>query len=94
MPNYDQQRLAAARTRMANERTFLTYLRTSLALIGFGLALLQLHPLRGAGLGYGALAVAGIMLLVGWLRFRMRRREIEECQVLAPATSEAADVGS
>ena len=48
--NYDQQQLAAARTRMANERTFLTYLRTSLALVGFGLALIQLHPLRGAGL--------------------------------------------
>ena len=78
--NYDQQRLAAARTRMANERTFLTYLRTSLALVGFGLALIQLHPLRGAGIGYGALAVAGVMLLVGWLRFRMRRREIEQCR--------------
>lgn len=85
-PNYDQQRLAAARTRMANERTFLTYLRTSLALIGFGLALIQLHPTRGGGLGYGALGAACILLLVGWLRFRMRRREIEECQLPAPPT--------
>lgn len=84
--NYDQQRLAAARTRMANERTFLTYLRTSLALVGFGLALIQLHPTRGGGIGYGALAVAGIMLLVGWLRFRMRQREIEECRLPAPVT--------
>ena len=83
-PNYDQQRLAAARTRMANERTFLTYLRTSLALVGFGLALIQLHPLRGAGLGYWSLATAGVTLLVGWLRFRYRRREIEDCQVSAP----------
>ena len=84
--NYDQQQLAAARTRMANERTFLTYLRTSLALVGFGLALIQLHPLRGAGLGYGALVVAGVALLVGWLRFRMRRREIEKCRLPAPVT--------
>lgn len=83
-PNYDQQRLAAARTRMANERTFLTYLRTSLALVGFGLALIQLHPLRASGLGYGALAVAGLLLLVGWLRFRMRQREIEGCQLPSP----------
>ena len=83
-PSFDQQRLAAARTRMANERTFLTYLRTSLALVGFGLALIQLHPLRGAGLGYGALVVAGVALLVGWLRFRMRGREIEDCHLPAP----------
>ena len=82
--NYDQQRLAAARTRMANERTLLTYVRTSLALVAFGLALLQLHPLRGAGIGYGALVVAAVALLVGWLRFRMRRREIEECRLSTP----------
>jgi hypothetical protein len=50
---YDQQQLAAARTRMANERTLLTY---SLALLAFGLTLLQLHP--GRGLGYGALATS------------------------------------
>ena len=47
---------------MANERTFLSYPRTSLALVGFGLALIQLHSLRGAGLGYGALIVAGVAL--------------------------------
>lgn len=35
-PGYDQQQLAAARTRMANERTLLTYVRTSLALLAFG----------------------------------------------------------
>jgi putative membrane protein len=55
---YDQQQLAAARTRtrMANERTLLTYVHTSLALLAFGLTLLQLHP--GRGLGYGALATS------------------------------------
>ena len=30
-------RLALQRTRLANERTFLTYVRTSLAMLGFGL---------------------------------------------------------
>ena len=80
-PNYDQQQLAAFRTRMANERTLLTYVRTSLALVALGLALLQLHPERGGRLGYSALAAAGATMLVGWLRFRARRREIEDCRV-------------
>jgi len=78
---YDQQQLAAARTRMANERTLLTYVRTSLALLAFGLTLLQLHPGRGRALGYGALAVSSAVLLVGWLRFRYHRQQIEECQL-------------
>ena len=77
---YDQQLLAAARTRLANERTLLTYVRTSLALTGFGLALLQLHPTRARALGIGALATAGAMLLVGYLRFRYHQRQIEACR--------------
>ena len=80
-PNYDQQGLAAFRTRMANERTLLTYVRTSLALVAFGLTLLQLHPERGGKLGYSALATAAGVLVVGWLRFRAHRREIEGCRV-------------
>ncbi len=81
LPAYDQQGLAAARTRMANERTFLTYVRTSLALLGFGLVLIQLHPVRAGQLGYGAVGAAALMLLIGWLRFRQRQRQIEECRV-------------
>ena len=80
---YDQQQLAAARTRMANERTLLTYVRTSLALLAFGLTLLQLHPGRGRGLGYGALATSSTVLLVGWLRFRYHQRQIESCRLPA-----------
>ncbi|NML64165.1 DUF202 domain-containing protein [Hymenobacter sp. RP-2-7] len=77
---YDQQLLAAARTRFANERTLLTYVRTSLALTGFGLALLQLAPRRTHVLGLGALGMAALLLLVGYLRFRYHARQIEECR--------------
>ena len=80
---YDQQQLAAARTRMANERTLLTYVRTSLALLAFGLTLLQLYPGRGQPLGYGALATSCIVLGVGWLRFRYHQRQIEDCRLPA-----------
>ncbi|GAB2846130.1 YidH family protein [Hymenobacter ruber] len=72
-------RLALQRTRLANERTFLTYVRTSLAMVGFGLVLLQLHPVRAGWLGYAALLAAGVVMLIGFFRFRQRRREIESC---------------
>ncbi len=78
-------RLALQRTRLANERTLLTYVRTSLALVGFGLALLQFHPGRGGRLGYSALAVAGLVLLVGLVRFRAHRRQLLNCQYLPEA---------
>ncbi|MGI4743058.1 MAG: YidH family protein [Janthinobacterium lividum] len=81
LPPYDQQQLAATRTRLANERTLLTYVRTSLALVGFGLALLQLQPRRARALGFGALGVAALFMLIGWLRFRHHARQIENCRV-------------
>ncbi|WP_245855413.1 hypothetical protein [Hymenobacter mucosus] len=51
--------------------------------MGFGLALLQFHPERGGRLGYSALAVAGLVLTVGLLRFRAHRRELAACQLVA-----------
>jgi putative membrane protein len=44
-------RLALQHPRLANERTFLRYVRTSLARLGFGLVLIQLHPARTGMLG-------------------------------------------
>lgn len=76
---YGQQLLAAARTRFANERTLLTYVRTSLALTGFGLAQLQLASRRTHLLGLGALALAGL-LGIGYLRFRYHARQLEACR--------------
>ncbi len=72
-------RLALQRTRLANERTFLTYVRTSLAMLGFGLVIIQLYPVRAGMLGYGAVAAAALVMLTGWLRFQQRRKEIEAC---------------
>lgn len=85
--SYDQQRLAAARTHMANERTLLTYVRTSLALLAFGLTLLQLEPRRTRGVGLGAIGMGLLVLLVGWLRYGHRARQIEECQLPLPPAS-------
>ena len=76
-------RLALQRTRLANERTLFTYVRTSLALVGFGLALLQLHPERGGRLGYTALAVAALVLALGGWRFRVHRRQLAASEAAA-----------
>ena len=90
-PNYNQQQLAAARTHMANERTLLTYVRTSLALVAFGLALLQLEPRRTHTLGIGALATGALLMAIGWLRFRYHARQIEASR-LPPFSPPAAPV--
>lgn len=56
-------------------------MRIRLALVGFGLTLLPFHPELGGRLGYSALAVAGVVLAVGLLRFRAHRCQLASCQV-------------
>ena len=58
--------------------------RTRLAMLGFGLALFQLHPARAEMLGYGAVGAAALVMLTGWLRFHQRRKEIADCQAVVP----------
>ena len=58
--------------------------RTRLAMLGFGLALFQLHPVRAEMLGYGAVGAAALVMLTGWLRFHQRRKEIAVCQAAVP----------
>jgi uncharacterized membrane protein YidH (DUF202 family) len=54
------------RTRMASECTLLTYVRTSLALLGFGLAHLQLRPVRARTLSFGVIGAALVTIMVSW----------------------------
>jgi putative membrane protein len=82
-----------ARDHLANERTFLAWMRTGAAIVVFGFAIgrfaiamrqltaLQGHPLRTAGasvwMGSGAI-VAGVMLVVaGLVRYRKTRTQID-----------------
>ncbi|MGM0506228.1 MAG: DUF202 domain-containing protein [Bacteroidota bacterium] len=72
--------LALERTRMANERTLLSYLRTSLYLIVGGIAFLQVERLDTVHwLGYVCFALSIIALIVGISRFIQLRRTITRC---------------
>ncbi len=62
--------LALERTKLANERTLLSYIRSSLYLLLGGIALLQLKDFRNVHwLGYIALVVCVIFLAVGVFRY-------------------------
>lgn len=69
--------LALERTKLANERTLLSYIRSSLYLLLGGIGLLQLEGLnRIHWLGYVALLVCVIFLGVGIVRYIVLNRRL------------------
>ena len=70
--------LALVRTRLANESTLLSYIRSSLYLLIGGLALLQVE---GHGdlrwVGYGALVLSSLFLVIGLYRFFALRVKLD-----------------
>lgn len=70
--------LALVRTRLANERTLLSYIRSALYLLIGGIALLQLEgygDLRWAG--NFSLVLCGIFIVVGLYRYHTLRRQLD-----------------
>ncbi len=62
--------LALQRTKLANERTLLSYLRTSLYLLLGGIAFLQLQGFDNIKwIGYLSLALSILLLVIGVFRF-------------------------
>jgi putative membrane protein len=62
--------LAVLRTRLANERTFLSYVRTSLYFLVGGVALLKVEDLANIYvLGWVSLAISFLLLMTGIWRF-------------------------
>lgn len=69
--------LALERTRLANERTFMAYIRSALYLLIGGLALLQLQGHGDlAWVGITALVLAAAFILVGVLRFLKLKQQL------------------
>lgn len=70
--------LAMERTTLANERTLLSYLRSSLYLLVGGIALLKLENFENLQLvGYIALILAVVFVLIGFYRFQKLRKRLK-----------------
>ena len=77
VPANTNEILALERTKLANERTLLSYIRSSLYLLLGGLALLQLQDLsRIHWLGYVALFVCVVFLGIGIVRYVVLYRRL------------------
>ncbi|WP_143961491.1 YidH family protein [Litoribacter populi] len=68
--------LARQRTRMANERTLLSYIRTSLYFLVSGTALVKVEDLANiSSFGYFSFAISIVLIIVGFFNFfRVRRK--------------------
>jgi putative membrane protein len=89
---------ATVRDHLANERTFLAYVRTSLALVGFGFVIARLDPHAVISLVAGIIMVLGgvAMALFGSYRYIAERRALIEHRwhTLRPASALAIALGS
>lgn len=71
--------LALERTRLANERTLFSYIRTSLYLVLAGIAFLQLQGFEKIKfLGYFSLALSIIILVFGILKYYQLKNKLKK----------------
>lgn len=70
--------LALERTKLANERTLLSYIRSSLYLLIGGIALIQLEGFESIHfLGYASLILTVLFLVIGVQRFYKLNRRLK-----------------
>lgn len=85
--------LALERTRLANERTFMAYIRSALYLLVGGLALMQVEGHGDlAGVGWFSLVLAVAFLLIGAIRFYSLKRQLASYYV--PLSADDAPSGT
>jgi len=69
--------LAVERTRLANERTFLAYFRSSVFFLATGISILHIHLFEKVDyLGWGFIVLSPIMLAIGLYRLITVRKAI------------------
>ena len=80
--------LAIDRTLLANQRTFLAYVRTTVLLAVSGVTLIKLflHITFLLGLGYCLLVVSGVTLVVGAINYLWMKKKIRSA-IERPASS-------
>lgn len=79
IPKNTGEILALERTKLANERTLLSYIRSSLYLLLGGLALIQLDGVDNLKwLGYVALAICVVFLAIGIIRYVLLSRRLRK----------------
>ena len=74
-----REHLALERTKLANERTLLSYIRASIYLLISGLALLQIKEYQDISLmwvGYLSLLICVLFLIVGFSRYIALERKL------------------
>jgi putative membrane protein len=80
--------LAVERTKLANERTLLSYIRTSLYLVLGGIAFLGMRDLEEIRtLGYFSLSLSMIILIIGIFRFYQLKKHLKKMYKSAPKES-------
>jgi len=71
--------LALERTKLANERTLLSYIRASLYLFIGGLAVLQVNGFHHIKwLGYLSLAISVVIIIIGIYRFYVLKSRLKK----------------
>lgn len=73
----------------ANERTYLSWIRTALGIAAFGIAIprLDLAPgLFGLISGFALVAIGGIVLILSTVRFVAASREIESSEMFSASS--------
>lgn len=69
--------LSLERTRLANERTFMAFVRTSLYLIVGGIAFLKVEELQSIQwLGYVCFLISIIVLVIGIMKYIRLRKDL------------------
>ena len=76
MNRISQEILAKERTDLANERTMLSYWRTSLALLGLGIVILKFMP-EYQYYAAGAITLSAILFIFSIYRFLTMKKTIE-----------------